>query len=313
MTKFRQNHSRQRGKGNSFMIRIGLFALLLVGGLLFGFISLDDIMGTGNSSSGNQNPNQSFSDNSYNPPPDEDRSFLPSVSGKNQLVHHQYYSLSYNEKHEIPEWVAYNLTRESLQAPNVKRAKRFNSDPDVKSRSAKHNDYSHSGYTRGHMAPAGDMAFNTQAMKETFYMSNMAPQIRPFNNGIWKELEEQVRDWAYKKEELIVISGPIMSGIDEHIGKNEVGVPKSFYKILVDHDGSIDDAIGFIIPHDVSDKRLQDYAVSIDEIEDKTGIDFFSQYYADNQEQQIESRFNINKWKFDNKRYRLRVEKWNHE
>jgi len=313
MTKFRQNHNRQRRKGNNFMIRIGLFAILLVGGLLFGFISLDDIIGSGNESAAQQKSNQSFSNEEYNPTPNKDRSFLPSVTGKNQLVHHQYYSLSYNEKHEIPEWVAYNLTRKSLEAKNVKRAKRFNSDPDVKSRSAKHNDYSHSGYTRGHMAPAGDMAFNTQAMKETFYMSNMAPQIRPFNNGIWKELEEQVRDWAYDKEELIVISGPIMTGIEEHIGNNKVGVPKSFFKILVDQDGNRDDAIGFIIPHDVSDKRLQDYAMSIDDIEQKTGLDFFSHYYDDNKEDQVESSFNINRWKFDNKRYRLRVEKWNKE
>jgi len=278
MTKFRQNHNRQGRKGNNFMIRIGMFAILLVGGLLFGFINIQDIIGTSIDSS-SHNEHESFTRQSGYIAPNLDRSFLPSVTGKNQLVHHKYYSLSYNEKHEIPEWVAYNLTRKSLQAPNVSRAKRFNSDPDVKSKSAKHNDYSHSGYTRGHMAPAGDMAFNKDAMQETFFMSNMAPQIRPFNNGIWKELEEQVRDWAYNKEELIVISGPIMNGIKEHIGKNKVGVPKSFYKILVDKEGNKDNAIGFIIPHDVSEKRLQEYAV----------------------------------WKFDNKRYRLRVEKWNNE
>ena len=290
------------------MLRIGVFTALLIGGLLFGYISLDDLLSS--SGGGGQT---SYANESFNAPIDEDRTFLPTVSGKNQLVNHSYYSLSYNEKYEIPEWVAYRLTRKSLEAKNVPRAKRFSSDPQVKSRSAVHSDYSHSGYTRGHMAPAGDMAFNETAMKETFYMSNMAPQIREYNNGIWKELEEQTRDWAYKKDDLIVISGPIMSGIQESIGKNDIGVPKSFYKILVDGEGRTADAIGFVIPHAKSDKRLQEYAVSIDEIERLTGLDFFDNYFEESDEEAIEESFNINKWNFDNKRYRLRVEKWNNE
>lgn len=308
MTKFRQNHTKARRSGNNFMLRIGLLTALLIGGLLFGYISIDDLLSSNNGGGQSSNTNESF-----NAPIDEERTFLPSVSGKNQLVNHSHYSLSYNEKYEIPEWVAYRLTRKSLEAKNVPRAKRFNSDPQIKSRSAVHSDYSHSGYTRGHMAPAGDMAFSERAMKETFYMSNMAPQIRTFNNGIWKELEEQTRDWAYKKDDLIVISGPIMSDIQESIGKNDIGVPKSFYKILVDGEGRSADAIGFIIPHAKSDKRLQEYAVNIDEIEHQTGIDFFDNYFDESDEEAIEGKFNINKWNFDNKRYRLRVEKWNNE
>lgn len=313
MAKFRQNHNKGSRSGNSFMLRIGLFAALLIGGILFGFISLDDLLG--DSASGSYQKDREYDhDSSFESISDAgERNFLPSVSGENQLVHHKHYSLSYNERHEIPEWVAYRLTRSSLQAPNVPRAKRFNSDPMVKSRSAKHSDYSHSGYTRGHLAPAGDMAFSKDAMQETFYMSNMTPQIRPFNNGIWKELEEQVRDWAYNKNELIVVSGPIMQGIDKHIGQNKIGVPKSFYKIVMNGEGSRADAVGFIIPHDVSDERLQSYAVSVDEIESQTGLNFFDDYFEDTVEDQIENKFNINKWQFDNKRYRLRVEKWNKE
>jgi len=260
MTKFRQNHQRAKRGGNSFMLRIGLFSALLIGGLLFGYISLDDVLGT----SGQSNQN-TFSNSDYEAPIETARTFLPSVTGKNQRVDHKHYS------------------------------------------------YSHSGYTRGHMAPAGDMAFSETAMKETFYMSNMTPQIRPFNNGIWKELEEQTRDWAYKKDDLIVISGPIINGINERIGKNDIGVPKSFFKILVDGQGRSSDAIGFIIPHDKSDKRLQEYAVNIDEIERQTGIDFFDDYFEEDDEEAIEGSFNINKWNFDNARYRRRVEKWNNE
>ncbi len=292
------------------MTRMVSFTVLLIVAIFGGYSFIDDFInssGSSHSAAYEGSNTQSVSD--YTPSfTSTDDSYLPSVTGKNQLVKHQYYSLSYNEKNEIPEWVAYELTRESLQAKNVKRAKRFNSDPKVKSRSAKHSDYTHSGYTRGHLAPAGDMAFNETAMKECFYMSNMAPQIRPFNNGIWKELEETVRDWAYDKGSLYVVSGPIMEGISEQIGNNKIGVPKSFYKILLDGN----DGIAFNIPHDRLEDRLETYAMSIDDLERETGIDFF-QGFDDAQEQRFESSYNINKWKFDNKRYRLRVEKWNHE
>ncbi len=306
MTKLRRNHSKQNKSGNSFMTRIVSFTVLLIAAIFGGYSILDDFANSSSSSSGYEDSTIQYDDSQSFTSTDD--SYLPSVTGKNQLVQHKYYSLSYNEKHEIPEWVAYELTRKSLQAKNVKRAKRFNSDPKVNTRSAKHSDYTHSGYTRGHLAPAGDMAFNETAMQECFYMSNMAPQIRPFNNGIWKELEETVRDWAYDKGSLYVVSGPIMDGISKQIGHNKIGVPKSFYKILVDGN----DGIAFNIPHDRLEDRLESYAMSIDDLERQTGIDFF-QGFDDAVEQRFESSYNINKWKFDNKRYRLRVEKWNHE
>ncbi len=286
------------------MMRIGTFTILLVAAIFGGYSFIEDFLNNASSSSSSAQYDVS-SDNNFN---SDIADMLPSISGKNQLVNHQYYSLSYNEKNEIPEWVAYELTRKSLQAKNVKRAKRFNSDPKVKSRSAKHSDYSHSGYTRGHLAPAGDMAFNETAMKECFYMSNMAPQIRPFNNGVWKELEELVRDWAYEKGSLLVVSGPIMDGISDQIGDNKVGVPKAFFKILVDGN----DGIAFNIPHERTDVRLAKFAMSIDDLERQTGIDFFTAF-DDSREERFESSFNINKWKFDNSKHRLRVEKWNKE
>jgi len=312
MTQLRRNHQRSSRKGQSFMKRIGMLSMLLIGGILYGFYEYTGMGDSSTSSSSYLNDvNRQHSESAFSGSPSEERDFLPQSSSSNQVVHHRHYSLAYNEKYEIPEWVAYRLTSESLKAKNVPRAKKFKEDPDVDGRSAKHSDYTRSGYTRGHMAPAGDMAFNTEAMKETFYMSNMAPQIRPFNNGIWKELEEQVRDWAYDDKSLYVISGPLMDGIDESIGKNKVGVPKSFYKVLLDMEGRDKKGIAFVIPHARLDKRLQDYAVPIDEVEKITGIDFFASLTDDQEEERLESSININKWEFDNKRYRLRVEKWN--
>ena len=238
--------------------------------------------------------------------------FLPSGS-KGEIVHHKHYSLSYLEKHEQAEWVAYELTRESLKVKNVKRAKEFKTDYDLSTQSAFHRDYSHSGYTRGHMAPAGDMAFNELAMQESFYMSNMSPQLSALNNGIWKELEEQVRDWAYSDNRIYIVTGPMLNRPRlKTIGKqSKITVPSAFYKVILDIDKPKRKGIAFVIPHERSENKLQEYAMSIDDLESELGFDLFANLISEDAQEVIESNYNINDWKFSEKRYRDRVEQWN--
>jgi endonuclease G len=240
----------------------------------------------------------------------EDRYYLPSGSN-GQLVHHDYYSLSYIEEYEQAEWVAYELTKSSIQVPNVPRSSRYNPDYEVKTRSAFHRDYSNSGFTRGHLAPAGDMAFNEKAMEQSFFMSNMSPQKRKFNNGIWRELEEQTRDWAYKNKKLYIVTGPVLIGIDDYIGENRVAVPKRFYKVLLDLNGNERKGIGFVMSNEMSNDPLQEFAVSIDSVENLTGLNFFNGLMDEDLEIELESRLNLKKWKFSNDRFRQRVDKWN--
>ncbi len=243
-----------------------------------------------------------------------DRTYLPEVKG--DLIHHTYYSLDYNEDTEQCNWVAYRLTKKSLAVKNVKRAKKFNYDSDISTRSASHSDYTHSGYTRGHMAPAGDMAFNEVAMTESFLMSNMSPQTRGCNGGIWKELEENVRDWAFSNGELIIVSGPIFySKNPKKIGKKtKVSIPDAFYKIILDNEGRDKKSIAFIIPNYTEEAPLEDYAVTIDEVEQKTKIDFFPDYFESNQTEAVmESKYNIKSWKISKSRYKQRVNNWNNQ
>lgn len=244
----------------------------------------------------------------------DDRYYLPKGSS-GEVVHHKYYSLSYREKHEQAEWVAYELTKASLKKPNVKRAKRFNPDYEVSTRSAYHRDYSRSGYTRGHLAPAGDMAFDEQAMKESFLMSNMSPQTRSFNNGIWKELEETVRDWAYKNKRVYIVTGPLLDRkYIKRIGKdNKVSVPSAFYKAILDIDNPERKGIAFIVPHETSDRPLSEYAVTIDELEKELGYDLYADLISTELQDKIESQIDLKKWKFSDKRFQSRVSKWNHE
>lgn len=305
MAKMRRNHQRS-SKGSSFAVRGFLVTVLLMTFLIYGFLKIGpDYI----------NSNEDLQEEDYREVViDPEVDYLPKGDSKD-IVYHKYYALSYNENNEQADWVAYRLTKKSLQAPNVKRAKNFRPDYNVKTQSAFHRDYSNSGYTRGHLVPAADMAFNQQAMEECFYMSNMSPQIRPFNNGIWRELEEAVRDWAYDNHEIYIVSGPIFYDKQKkYIGQNRVAVPDAFFKAVSDVRSPGQKSIAFIIPHKVSDNHLDEYAMSVDELEEELNLDLFPDAYIDrNEENKIESTHNINDWRVEKWRYNARVEKWNHQ
>ena len=156
-------------------------------------------------------------------------------------------------------------------------------------------DYSGSGYDRGHLCPAADMTLNKTSMSETFYLSNMSPQLAGFNRGIWSSLEEQVRKWALEYSKLYVVTGPIFKDNIASIGINKVTVPGYFYKVLYDGKNRM---IGFILPNASSSKSLVQFTVKVDEIEQKTGIDFFSGL-DDKLENQLESNINTDNWSFN--------------
>jgi endonuclease G len=198
------------------------------------------------------------------------------TSTTGRIIEHGSYTLSYDETHEQAEWVAYELTASEVNG-SYDRTDNFRRDPRVETGSASLADYRGSGYDRGHLAPAADMSFSRQAMSESFYLSNMTPQEPGFNRGIWRKLEGQVRDWAVDKGSVYVVTGGILSGsYKEEIGPNDVTVPSHYYKVVLDYDGpSQSKAIAFILPNKRGTKPLKDYAVAIDEVERRTGIDFF--------------------------------------
>ena len=221
---------------------------------------------------------------------------LPKSAPSDQIVHHSNYTLNYSEKHEQAEWVAYTLSSSDVYG-SVGRTNDFRADPKVKTGSASLSDYKGSGYDRGHLAPAGDMKSTYTAMSESFYMSNMSPQKPGFNRGIWKKLEGNVRNWASDNGEIYVVTGPILSGRYPSIGSNQVSIPNYYYKVILDYKEPEIKGIGFVLPHQKSSSSIQSFAVTIDEVERKTGIDFFHTL-PDDVEEQIESNLTINKWSF---------------
>lgn len=220
---------------------------------------------------------------------------LPS-STTGSIVTHHFYTLSYNEVHEQAEWVAYELLKEHLKDHDYERSY-FNIDPAVGSGSADWKNYKNSGYDRGHLCPAGDRRFSSQAYEETFLTSNISPQNRNFNSGVWNFLEQKVRDWARKYDGVFVITGGILKPGLPTIGYEDVSVPNEFYKIVFDkmNDGRGFKMIAFLIPNKPVDNSFYAYAVKVDYIEKLTGIDFFQQL-PDSIENILEAKVDLKSW-----------------
>ncbi|MDC7231753.1 MAG: DNA/RNA non-specific endonuclease [Spirochaetales bacterium] len=222
---------------------------------------------------------------------------IPAVTRPDAVLARAYYTLQYNEQFEQADWVAYELTREELEG-TTPRKDSFRSDPDIVTGSATLKDYKGSGYDRGHLAPAADMKMSPESMADSFYMSNMSPQSPGLNRGIWKELEGKVRDWASEYGAVYVVTGPVLTE-DEYpvIGVNEVAVPDYYFKVVLDYTEPERKGIAFILPNRRREGALQEYALTIDEAEDLTGIDFFP-LLPDEMEEALEGDLDLSLWGF---------------
>jgi len=221
--------------------------------------------------------------------------FLP-TSTTGQIVHHNGYSLSYNEAHEQAEWVAYELKKSHLSRTSHKRPY-FEIDKAVKTGAASWRNYKNSGYDRGHLCPAGDRRYTKQAHDETFLTSNISPQEHKFNAGIWNTLEQKVRYWARKYDGVFVVTGGVLEGKMNTIGKEDVSVPNQFYKVLIDNNSGRTKMIAFLMPHEDSRAPLYKFVVPVDEVEALTGIDFFPEL-DDTIENKLEASSSYKGWSF---------------
>lgn len=193
------------------------------------------------------------------------------------------YVLSYNTQRLTPDWVleVLNANRFKGTADRTTLRNPFAPDPDLKPGGRSElKDYAASGYDRGHMAPAADMKFSREAMIESFYLSNMAPQVGiGMNRGIWADLERLTRQWVCGHNELIAISGPIYEDASKTVGEDKVAVPTAFYKILYDPERKR--IIAFVLPNKAVDKAgksaveaLKQFLVKAGDIEDRVGLTF---------------------------------------
>ena len=211
-----------------------------------------------------------------------------------QVVQYEGMDVNFNSALHIPNCVSWELTADETTG-HAKRHNRFMNDPDVKG-CPETWDYSYSGYDRGHMAPAGDMKWDAEAMRQTFYLSNICPQDHQLNTGAWNRLEGKCRQWAKRDSAIIIVCGPVITDhITEYIGDTRVAVPKRFFKVILSPYTTPARGIGFIMPNGPVPGGMQHAAVSIDSVEAVTGYDFFSAL-PDDIESIVEQQSDFYKW-----------------
>ena len=264
---------------------------------------------------------------------------LPAQNSNNYFVSHYAevngkqainYSVEWNNSMKHAEWVAFFFDKYNSQ-DNVERLDNFQVDPDLPEAMQIDNSYfTNDGFDRGHLCAAADRHYSSETMDQTFYFSNMSPQLNPFNAGIWQRLEEEVQDWGRstttgKFDTVFVAKGGTLNNLLKNFTGSKAGsdkvVPTTdetgftikglacpayyFMAILSVKNGSYQ-AIGFILPHSdtlspiaggssytVAD--LKKYAVSIDELEKQTNLDFFCNL-SDDVESEVEASLDLDAW-----------------
>lgn len=204
-------------------------------------------------------------------------------------------TVSFNASTHQPNWVSWELL-ESEVSGDVGRESQFSQDFDVDG-CATLNDYRRSGYDRGHMAPAADMKWDSEAMKESFLLTNVCPQAGDLNRGAWQKLEDKCRQRAVADSAIVIVCGPVFTKGEavERIGDTGVAVPRRFFKVVLSPYTNPPVAIGFLMPNGYVKGGMQACAVSVDSVEAVTGHDFFSAL-PDDVENRIEAECNFNRW-----------------
>ena len=218
----------------------------------------------------------------------------PLSNTSEQRIEKTSYIVSYNKETKIPNWVAWHLTADHTDGP-VRRMSSFYEEESVVSPRATLEDYKGSGWSRGHMCPAGDNKWSETAMYESFSLVNVCPQDASLNSGLWNSIEIDCRRWANRFGDIFIVCGPVLYNKEhETIGTNKVVVPEAFFKVILCLQGQ-PKAIGFVVKNNAGTKKKDQYINTIDEVERITGIDFFPAL-PDSIEDVVEAYSNIKDW-----------------
>lgn len=210
------------------------------------------------------------------------------------MKEYESFTVSFNPDNKTPNYVSWILHGRKTGG-KVERSNKFWTDIDIDG-CPDTRDYSRSGYDRGHMCPAGEQKWSVKAMHDCFVMTNMCPQNHELNTGAWNTLEEMERVWAKRDSAIVIVAGPIYDGTEtETIGRSEVRVPSAFFKVLLAPFATPMRAIGFVYPNMRCEGNMQAYAVSVDDVEKMTGLDFFAAL-PDEIENDIEATVSFNDW-----------------
>lgn len=197
------------------------------------------------------------------------------ASADQELADRKYFVLCHSASQKVPAWVGYELKPEQL-AGEARRPHHFRRDAALRHEGARDTDYRGSGYSRGHMAPAADFAWSEDAVRATFLLSNAVPQMQSTNAGVWARLERSVRRLAADADVVYVFSGPLFEGPAEVIGAGQVAVPSHFFKAVLVERSGVRRMYAAIVPNG-GGGRLERYLTTVEEVERRTGLDFFAE------------------------------------
>lgn len=195
---------------------------------------------------------------------------------REQIIPYTGMTVSFNRDTHQPNYVAWELLGAETDGATGRQSQ-FAVDPEIPG-CATPDDYKHTGFDRGHMAPAGDMKWHPQAMRESFYMTNISPQAGELNRGAWKTLEEMCRRRAQADSALIIICGPIFDKGERaaRIGASGVAVPQRFFKVILSPYVAQPYATAYIMDNGYVKGGVDRTVTTVDEVEALTGYDFFS-------------------------------------
>lgn len=234
---------------------------------------------------------------------------IPEINATDEIICHSAMCLVYEEKHEQAKWVAHIILPDIVNGKEG-RTDDFRKDTLVKTETAYDDDYflkikqpdgkikyDGFGYDRGHLAPSADFRWSKKALSESYYYSNMSPQLPEFNRQKWADLEGIFREYitSHTETQLYVVTGPILYDTLPKLerGKNKVTIPEFYYKVALDLINN--KAIGFIMPNKKIEYPTASYAVPINDVEKITGINFFYQL-NDSLEEALESQKIVSDW-----------------
>lgn len=206
---------------------------------------------------------------------------LPAIDDSSYFVRSEVgrYAFMYSPTKGYSDWVSYRLTRDNIKTKGTKRTDKFYVDSYVEAkgwRTATTDDYYRSSFDRGHLLPSADRDDSKEENEATFSLANVAPQYAGLNRGVWLLLEEKVREWAYAYGDVYVVVGSVMGKSDKIIGKNKIPVPESFFKCVATKYNGKWCSVGYIIPNESNpSKILNDYRMSVDQVEKRIGLDLF--------------------------------------
>lgn len=220
--------------------------------------------------------------------------FVENTSSDAQIKQYEGFMVAFDKQNKIPYWSSWELLGSETEG-TIKRGQRFWQDTEITGCPTT-DDYKYSGYDRGHLYPAVDAKWSNRTMTDCFALTNICPQAPKLNSGAWKTLEECSRRWARRDSALVIVAGPVLTATDrEYIGEAKVRVPAAFFKVILAPYLEHPRAIGFVYPNEHSPGRMDEYAVTVDYVEELTGFDFFASL-PDDIENVVEQQCDFKTW-----------------